>query len=64
MYWDRDVECERPIVHHVDREEQSCTGDPFLERYRRRLDKKAVSRVELIVQSRQASKYKLEEGDE
>ena len=64
MYWDRDVECERPVIHHVDRKEQGGTNDPFFERYRRWFDKKAVSGVELIVQSRQASKDELKKGDE
>jgi hypothetical protein len=63
MDWYGDVECESPIIQHVDCEKQDRAGDPFPKGNRRCPEKVATVGVELIVQCRQAGKHKLEKCD-
>jgi hypothetical protein len=44
-----DVESKRPVVQHIDREEQACAYAPFPERNRGRADEVSSIRVELVV---------------
>ena len=64
MDWNGDVECERPVVHHVDGKEQRSADTPFSEWNGRWLDEILTIRIELIMQSRETSEYELEERDE
>jgi hypothetical protein len=58
------VESERPIVQHIDREEQGGTQHPFSEWHGRGSKEIAALGIELIMQCRQTSKDELEERDE
>lgn len=49
VYRDRDVECERPVIQHVDREEQRRADAPFPERHWGRFDEEPSIGVELVV---------------
>jgi hypothetical protein len=44
-----DVESKRPVVQHIDREEQARAYAPFPERYGRRADEVSSIGVELVV---------------
>ena len=63
MNRNRNVECECPVVHHIDSEEQHGTDTPFPKWNWGRLNKEAACGIKLIVQGRQTGEDELEERD-